>query len=559
MQKLGELTELLQLLSSRSWRTVVEVGTGAGGTLYAWCQIAAPDAAVVSIDLRGGPFGGGYEDGDVATLLSYGQPGQAVHLLRGDSGRRATLERLERLLQGRPIELLILDGDHSYYGVRTDFVNLAPLVGRGGLIALHDVTDDHWDPAVEVPLLWRQLKRRFETEEIVHPNPEQRWGGFGLVEWGGGEEAFCLDLLPYGDELAAAGAPLQEPVVQVDTAVGPLLLPESDRMITAVLVDCGTWEPDETSYLRRVLRPGDTFVDVGAHVGYFSVLAAACVGPSGRVVAVEPELRNLKLLQRNLALNGSHQAEILPFAAHCDRGWMSLQLDEENRGGHRLAPLKKDLPLVRCVRLDDVLEGRVDVVKVDVQGFDLEAVQGLERTIAANPSMTILVELSPLELSLRQVAVEEVLASYEQQGFAVWLLDNLGFPYRPTVAELESTFSSPDCRDRNLLLTRRASGRPRPTARPCRALGLEVNETTTGLSVRQLSRSRDHDLNSTAAVVFELCTGKQSLSQIAAQLAELYGFDEPPLGEAERCLAHLEGEGLIYWASPEREPRSAAQ
>ena len=80
--------------------------------------------------------------------------------------------------------------------------------------------------------------------------------------------------------------PAPPPVIEVDTQVGSLLAHRDDEVITANLIRWGVWEARETEFLRTVLRPGDTFVDVGANIGYFSVLAAGCIGRSGYVIAI---------------------------------------------------------------------------------------------------------------------------------------------------------------------------------------------------------------------------------------------------------------------------------
>src|SRR5919197_4990496 len=77
MQKLRELAPLLALLRRRSPRVVVEIGTARGGTFYAWCQVADPQAVLVSIDLPDGPFGGGYTP-DVSTFGAYGRTEQRL-------------------------------------------------------------------------------------------------------------------------------------------------------------------------------------------------------------------------------------------------------------------------------------------------------------------------------------------------------------------------------------------------------------------------------------------------------------------------------------------------
>ena len=215
--------------------------------------------------------------------------------------------------------------------------------------------------------------------------------------------------------------PPLEAVVEARTVAGMLLLPSADTIITPELISRGVWEPRETRYLTTLLRPGQTFVDVGAHVGYFSLFAARLVGPGGTVVAVEPEPRNLDLLQRNIARNGVDTVRVVPFAAAAAEATMSLALDEENRGGHRLVASDDPQagPSVRCVRLDDVLPERVDVIKIDAQGYDHEVIEGLERTLAANPKATLLVELSRYELARRGIDPETVFARYEELDFLI--------------------------------------------------------------------------------------------------------------------------------------------
>ena len=219
------------------------------------------------------------------------------------------------------------------------------------------------------------------------------------------------------------GVPFLEPVVDVDTHVGPLLLPTGDGIITRALQDYGLWESQETAYLIMTLLPGQTFVDIGAHVGYFSVLASKRVGPTGRVIAFEPEARNLDLLERNLWRNGCDNAVVVPHACSDHPQDLSLVLDEENRGAHHLVPPGQgDVP-VRCVRPDDVLSGTVDVVKIDAQGYDHEVVAGLRRTWTAYPDLEMLVELSYTELDRRGIEPLDVLTGYEELGFELVLFD----------------------------------------------------------------------------------------------------------------------------------------
>jgi FkbM family methyltransferase len=552
MQKPEELALLIEFLQRERLTTVVEIGTASGGTLFVWCRLATPDATIVSIDLPGGPFGPWAEEPEALPVVEPFTDAQTLHRLRMDSGSERTRRELERLLGGRTIDLLFIDGDHSYYGARTDFLQYSPLVRDGGLIVFHDIIDPRQEPSVEVPYLWEQLKRAYECREIVIRQPEHRWGGFGVLEWNGSVLSPQLDPSPDGTGFGLASvspeATISDPVVDVETVVGPLLLPRDDTVITSVLGSCGEWEPFETRYLGSTLRPGQTFVDVGAHVGYFSVLASKCVGPTGTVIAVEPEPRNLHLLRQNLTRNGCGDVQVVPFAAHSRRGWTSLALSEQNRGAHRLVPLGEAETIVRCVRLDDLLPAKVDVVKIDAQGYDHDVVAGLERTLAANPEMTVISELSRSELAHRGLDVESVLDWYVAHHFTLSLFDDSG-----RLNEMSADAALGTCRARNwadlsVVLRTPSSpslGRWKPDERPRRADGLEVNEVLDGLIVVQPAEDHVHYLNHTAAVVFDLCTGQHEVSEIAELVQAIYELPEPPEAEVEDCLRGLGRQGLV--------------
>src|ERR1700754_3342800 len=89
-QKLSELTPLVRLLKGRRLDTVVEIGTARGGCFATWCAVAEPEAVLVSIDLPGGKYGGGYSEQDAERYRSHARPEQQVHFLRVDSHAETT-------------------------------------------------------------------------------------------------------------------------------------------------------------------------------------------------------------------------------------------------------------------------------------------------------------------------------------------------------------------------------------------------------------------------------------------------------------------------------------
>ncbi|HTQ79447.1 MAG TPA: class I SAM-dependent methyltransferase [Thermoanaerobaculia bacterium] len=180
MQRKTEILGLLEEVRAAAPRVVVEIGTASGGTLFLFSRMAAPDALLVSLDLPGGPFGGGYASWRIPLYRSFAVERQQILLLRGDSQSAELRERLQASLQGRPIDFLFIDGDHRYAGVRADFAAYAPLVRPGGLIAFHDILPDARQPGMEVSRFWREVSQRFPAREFIE-QPDEAGYGIGLL------------------------------------------------------------------------------------------------------------------------------------------------------------------------------------------------------------------------------------------------------------------------------------------------------------------------------------------------------------------------------------------
>jgi cephalosporin hydroxylase len=179
LQKLRELAPLLALLRRRAPRVVVEIGTASGGTFYAWCRVAHPEAIMISIDLPRGPFGGTATD--TSALRRYGQPGQQLHFIQGDSHAAATRARLDEILGGREVDFLMIDGDHTYEGVRQDFETYAPFVADGRPIAFHDILPHPEDSLCEVARFWNEIRSGYRHIELTDEGAQ--YGGIGVLYW----------------------------------------------------------------------------------------------------------------------------------------------------------------------------------------------------------------------------------------------------------------------------------------------------------------------------------------------------------------------------------------
>ncbi len=130
--------------------------------------------------------------------------------------------------------------------------------------------------------------------------------------------------------------------VRVSTDIGELWYPGDCQVLTPTVQQTGTWDPDDGRAMVEALRPGMTVINVGAHVGYFALLAARCVGPSGRVLAIEPAPENFALLQANVEQAGAGHVSLTNAAAWSTPGELELALSPINTGDHRVSGPDED-------------------------------------------------------------------------------------------------------------------------------------------------------------------------------------------------------------------------
>jgi cephalosporin hydroxylase len=180
MQRPVEIAGFLSRMIALRPRVVVEIGTASGGTLFLLARAAAPDALLVSLDLPGGSFGGGYQAWRKPLYRSFARDDQRIVLLRGDSHDPALAARLRKLLAGRPVDVLFIDGDHRYEGVKADFETYSPLVRPGGLVAFHDIVPDPGQEGMEVSRFWREISARHPSAELIE-RPDQHGYGIGVL------------------------------------------------------------------------------------------------------------------------------------------------------------------------------------------------------------------------------------------------------------------------------------------------------------------------------------------------------------------------------------------
>lgn len=162
----SEFLELARMVKEQKCKYIMEIGTYRGGTLFVFSHLAAPQATVISLDFHFSLLGKMYGALQKPLLRKFVRNGKSLFLLRQNSHLPETLTVVRDILQGHELDFLFIDGDHSYEGVREDFLMYSQLVREGGLIAFHDVAES--GGSREVNRLWTELKPNYQHEEFIH-------------------------------------------------------------------------------------------------------------------------------------------------------------------------------------------------------------------------------------------------------------------------------------------------------------------------------------------------------------------------------------------------------
>lgn len=215
----------------------------------------------------------------------------------------------------------------------------------------------------------------------------------------------------------------------VQCRVGPISFQmRTNEPGCAVDMMTGDYEPVTTAAFLRAVRPGMRIVDVGAHVGYYSILASRAAGAEGSVLAIEPDPESLALLQQNLDWNGCKNVRVVQAGVADRAGPATLYVDPLGPGYNSLYPLSHTTarPIsVRLETLDALVEGQADLVKMDIEGAEPRALQGMTRLLRDSPDLVLFVEVNPERLRAAGTSATETARLLVGQGFELWALDDV--------------------------------------------------------------------------------------------------------------------------------------
>jgi FkbM family methyltransferase len=186
----------------------------------------------------------------------------------------------------------------------------------------------------------------------------------------------------------------------------------------------GFYEPFLTGLVKQHTEPGNVVLDIGANIGYYTLVFASLVGDEGKIYAFEPEPGLFKLLETNIELNKYSNIEAVQKAVAKEDGIAQLFLDEFSSVDHRVFDAQdgRKSITVETIKLDSFLSERVhgiDVIKMDIQGAEIDALLGMDELIRSNRDLSLFVEFWPKGLVGNGRDPRELIEYLLARGFSI--------------------------------------------------------------------------------------------------------------------------------------------
>jgi len=178
LQKKFEITKLMKIIAKIQPKVIFEIGTFQGGTLYLLSKLSNPDAVIISMDLPAYKAGQSYSPLRKPFYQTFALKNQKFYLIRKNSHKPSTLIVIEEILKNNKVDILFIDGDHSYDGIKRDFEMYSHLVSPEGIIIFHDIVPgDKTRYSGGVPIFWKEIRENYKTIEFVNDWNQK---GFGI-------------------------------------------------------------------------------------------------------------------------------------------------------------------------------------------------------------------------------------------------------------------------------------------------------------------------------------------------------------------------------------------
>tara|TARA_B100001559_G_C16489946_1_gene617986 strand:+ start:609 stop:1553 length:945 start_codon:yes stop_codon:yes gene_type:complete len=205
----------------------------------------------------------------------------------------------------------------------------------------------------------------------------------------------------------------------------------NDEILSRSIVYDKIWEPETTKLIKNIIHEGDVAVDLGANIGYFTMLMANLVGTSGKIFSFEPEPQNFEILQKNIKQNHLKNVVANQSAIGDMNGKIKLYLSNTNAGWHKVFPKQfvdyevsdKNIDVKICSLDKEFIDKKIDFIKMDVEGYEWNAIKGGKKILEENHDVKLIFEFFPMALRANNVKPDTVLTYLLDIGFHIYAID----------------------------------------------------------------------------------------------------------------------------------------
>ena len=211
----------------------------------------------------------------------------------------------------------------------------------------------------------------------------------------------------------------------------------------------GIHEPRVTELVKKEVKKSDVVLDIGANIGYYTLIAAKLVGENGKVFAFEPDPTNFAILRKNVELNGYKNVVLVQKAVSNKTGTLKLYISEDNLADHKIYNSHEGRQSIEieATRLDDYFknyDGKIDLIKMDIEGSEGGAIQGMSSLLQKNKNVKIITEFWPEGLKEFGVGPEDYLKLLIKHHFKLYDINDKRKKIESVhIAKLSEKYSPP--------------------------------------------------------------------------------------------------------------------
>jgi len=227
---------------------------------------------------------------------------------------------------------------------------------------------------------------------------------------------------------------MKKSIILIKVQNNKMYIDLKDEEVSQSLLRYGVYGKLETKLVENLVKKRMTVLDIGANIGYYTLIAAKKVGRGGKVFAFEPEPSNYDLLCKNIKINKLHNVVPIPKAVSDSANITKLYLSPVNRAEHSFCKYRGTSATfvnVETIVLDDFLKDKIDFIKMDIEGAEMEALKGMQNIIRNNKKLILITEFWPAGIEMRGFMPRRFLKTLLKLGFKLYDINETELKLEP--------------------------------------------------------------------------------------------------------------------------------